>query len=786
MNKKYVAPAKAYRKLQFAAGGNTAVYLFGATGYGKTKLVQEYLTGKGAIWLSPFDYEWDISAIEGSKDKTSIVVVDDLQNLKDEEQKQLLIKLATQKNVWLILIGRMHTPLWLVPLITSGQLVVVSEEDLHLTEDEVKRIAANEGVQFNDEVAYATAIEGHGNAYVAMAVIQMMKAGEDFSADLQKNIKRVFIEHLEKNIIPQWSTELQEFLMKVSVVDSFTLPLAVTITGDNRASAMLEQALGAGNFLQREGDTYILRPMLALALRSRALKVLGVEKYNRCINNAALYYEMQNDFASALKLYEQSGNKDGIFSLLVRSARQHPGSNNFYDLRRYYLSLDESEIETNPLLMSVMSMLYSVMMNTEKSEYWYAKLKNFAATVKGGQRREADEQLLYLDIGLPHRGSVNLLDLFKHAASLIKSGGLTLPELSLTNNQPSIMNGGKDFCEWSKRDAYLADTVGKLIERLMGDFGHGLIHAALCESLYEKGGHDNDVMGHAIMMQMDVERGGKTELMFASVGIQVRLNLMNGNAANAIKLLDSFETRVRSEKLMNLLPNLNALRCRVALVTDNYEYVNQWMQEAPDEQMEFWSLDRYRYLTKVRCYLALGQNQDAINLLKRLLYYADVNKRTYIRMESKLLMGMAMRQENQDWKPVMLEALNEIQGYNFVRIITEKAAGILPLLKEINKAYAAQDGADPEWFKQVLAETKILAERYPGYLLSDAAQRKDFSETALKILKMQADGYSIKEIAENLDMAERTVKYHAAENYRKLNAKGKTDAVQIARSLNLI
>ena len=35
-------------------------------------------------------------------------------------------------------------------------------------------------------------------------------------------------------------------------------------------------------------------------------------------------------------------------------------------------------------------------------------------------------------------------------------------------------------------------------------------------------------------------------------------------------------------------------------------------------------------------------------------------------------------------------------------------------------------------------------------------------------------------------MFERTVKYHAAENYRKPGAKVKTDAVQIARSLNLI
>ena len=786
MQKNFTAPAKAYRKLRFAESSNTAVYLFGATGYGKTRLIREYLADRNAVWLSPFDYEWDIPLPDGNGDDARIIVIDDLQNLKDEEQKRALTTLATQENTWLIMIGRMQTPLWLMQLITSGQLVVVSEEDLHLTEAEVRQIAAAEGVQMDEAVASVTVTEGHGNAYVAMTVIQMMRSGEDFSEDLQKNIHYAFVEHLEKNIIPQWSVNLQEFLMQVSVVDSFTLPLAVTITGDNRASAMLEQALGAGNFLQQEGETYALRPQLVEALRSRALKVFGVDKYNRCANNAGLYYEMQNDFPSALRLYEQSGNKDGIFNLLVRSARQHPGANNLHDLRGYYLSLDEKEAETSPILMSTMSMLYSVMMNPEKSEYWYDKLKAYAASVKGGERREADEQLLYLDIGLPHRGNLDLIDLLKRAAGLAKSGGIHLPELSLTNNQPSTMNGGKDFCEWSKRDQFIADTVGRMIEHLLGAFGQGLVHAALCESFYEKGGRDNEVLNHAIMLQMEVESGGKTDLLFASVGVQVRLNLLSGNTANAVKLLDSFEARVRSEKRANLLPNLNALRCRVALVTDDHEYIKRWLEEAPDEQMEFWSLDRYRYLTKVRCYLALGRNPDAINLLKRLLYYAEVNKRTYVRMESNLLMAMAMRQEKQDWKPVMLAALNEIQDYSFVRIISEKGAGVLPLLKEIRREYAMQDGADLRWFERVLAETKLLAERFPGYLLCDAAQRKDFGETALKILKMQANGCSIKEIAARLDMSERTIKYHAAENYRKLGAKGKTDAVQIARSLNLI
>lgn len=782
MDKDFVAADKGYRKLKFAEETHAAVYLYGATGYGKTKLVHEYLGNREVLWLTAMDQEWDFSIEEGMS-----IVVDDLQMLKSEEQKEILLKLTKRKDIWLILIGRMQTPIWLVPVLTDGHLIVITEEDLHLSVDEVRKIAANEGVELKEEDAKIIVDSGCGCVYAAVGVIQLMRSGESFDEDMWSKIHNMFVKHLETNIISQWSTDLQEFLMQLSVVDEFTIPLAVMITGDNHAPLMLEQAFEAGNFLQREGECYKLRPELVEALRSKALKLFGVKKYQQYINNAGLYFEMQNDYECAIRLYESADNQEGIRSILIRSARRHPGAINLYDLHRYYLALEEKQIENSPVLMSVMSMIYSIMMNQEKSEYWYGKLKSYGESVKGGERREVDEQLLYLDIALPHRGSLDLADILKRTAGLIKSGGLTLPEFSITSNQPSTMNGGKDFCNWSKRDQFMADTIGKLVEKLMGPMGRGLIHAALCESFYEKGGRDEEVLHHAIMHQMAVESGGKIEVLFATVGIQVRLNLLSGNTVNALQILNSFEARVRKEQFNQLIPNIEALKCRLALVTGEDEIADKWMEEeAPNEQMEFWSMDRYRYLTKVRCYLAYGQNREAINLLQRLLYYADISKRVYVRMEAKLLMAIALRREKMEWKCICLEALNEIQEYSFVRIISEKGAGIVPLLKEIRKSYLEQENADRKWFEVVKKEAEQIGERYPGYLVCDSVQPKDFTETALSILRMQSDGLSIKVIAERLDLSERTVKYHASENYRKLGAKGKTDAVQIARSLNLL
>lgn len=55
----------------------------------------------------------------------------------------------------------------------------------------------------------------------------------------------------------------------------------------------------------------------------------------------------------------------------------------------------------------------------------------------------------------------------------------------MTSNLPSIMNGGKDFCEWSKRDTELALMIGKSVEFVLGKYGK-VLYPCSCRSYLEK------------------------------------------------------------------------------------------------------------------------------------------------------------------------------------------------------------------------------------------------------------------------------------------------------------
>lgn len=788
MKEKYIPAAAAYRKLNYAHDMGNAVYMYGATGYGKTRMVKEFIGSSESVWLSVTDEEWDVDDIyrRSVEEKELCVVIDDLQLLNNDEHREKIIGLIESKKVWVVLIGRMSTPQWMVSTMANGNLMVIPEESFMMATAEVAKIAKQRGIALTEqELEYITGIT-YGNVYVISTALQFAKSGMKVDDSFRQQLEELFEDHLKNVVIPQWSVDIQDFLMKLSVVDEFTLPLAVMITGDDQAALMLSEANQVGNFLIKDGEIYKLRPQLTSALRKRALEYFGLNEYRRYISNAGLFYETQDDIINALKMYEKCERKENIKSLLVRNGRRHAGAGYYYELRHYYMSLDDKDVENSPILMSAMSLLYSILLNPEKSEYWYDRLKAYAGTVKAGEKKEADELLLYLDISLPHRGSGSMVDILKTSLSLMRSGGFRIPELSVTNNCPTTMNGGKDFCEWSKRDQFLADTIGKVIEKVNGSMGRGLVHAALCESFYEKGDRDAEVAHHAMLVHMDVEGGGKNEILFAAVGIQARLSIVTGNKFNALQIVEAFTDRIKDYNNIAMRNNLAAFRCRLALVLGEDDIVRKWMEEAPNELVDFCVLERYRYMTKIRCYLANGKNKEAIELSNKMRYYAERYQRNYIHMETGILLAIAYRREGTEWRELFLDTLREVSQYKFVRILSEKGAGILPLLKEIKKSYLVDRNEDTVWYNNVLRETEEIAERYPGYLDCDTAQPSDFSDTAMSIIKKQAEGLSIKEIAKQLGMSERTIKYHAAENYRKLGAKGKTDAVQKAKSMNLI
>ncbi len=782
-------PSDAYKKLRVSKILKQPLYIYGATGFGKTTLVQQYLSNQKYIYISCVDGLWDSERIPKPDEETNatpIIVIDDMHALTNEEKRHEVIALSHRKDIWLIMICRSKIPSWLMETFMELSFLIITEMDLRLNQKDVKGYLEKLGITLASDKLERLVKESEGNAYIIKHTAMRIAEGGDIDDPMIEEISKVFTDYLENIIIVQWDPEVIDFLMKISIVDAFSIPLAEMITGNPYVSSILQKAVESGNFIECTNGVYRIRPALIRALRNRANKILGLQEIRQYKYNAGVYYEMHGQDMQALELFCQCGNDSGIKNLLIRNARRNPGNGHYFQMRQFYFKLEESDIEKDVILMTAMCMLYSLIMDVEKSEYWYEKLKTYHAKIKGGQRREAASRLAYLDIALPHRGSTGILEILKKIPSLLFDKGIGLPEFSVTSNLPSTMNGGKDFCHWSHKDQELAATVGKLVEKILGQYGKGLVNVALGESFYEKGGDTCEVLSKLSKAQLETEAGGKMEIAFAAVGLQVRLYLSNGSSETAKNLLNSFEKKVYEEHTPQLLPNLQALRCRIALYEGNSKVISQWLEKAPDENAEFYILERYRYLTKIRCYLAQGKYHPAFSLIEKLRLYAEQYERRYIRMELGLLTAILKSRNGGEWQHDFVATLKEICSYQFIRIISEEGAAILSLLEKVKKQCLADAEIDKQWFQRMLEETAKMARRFPVYLKQQFVTLPNFSKTALDILRLQADGLSIPKIAEILDMNPRTVKYHTQENYRKLGASGKSEALLAARNLGIL
>ncbi len=772
---RYIRPKRAEKKFKLAKGLRQSVYLYGITGSGKTAFISDMLGKKTYYYFSAGKTGAEQIQIPND-DKNYVVVIDDMHEIMGDSQREeyadCLRLLMRQKNVWLILVARCTMPQWLMPLHVEHAFLIIKETDLQFDRMEQDAFFEKWKVSLSAEQAGEIWQIGGGSP---LFLRLMALAGGDIKQGMNDMWKYLL------HIYSQWDIELQEFMMEMSVVKSFDVKMAQIVTGRKNASQLIKRAMEMGNFLKEEEGRYCFNFFLRDSFQAVIENMIDVEQVGRIYYNAGHMYETYGDIPHALEMHEAGGDRKSILRLLIENARQNPAEGCYFELRRYYLQLPEEDIRTSPVLMAGMSMLQSMLMNREESEKWYRLLERFAAENEGSARREAKNRLLYLDIALPHRGSIEMVNLLKHAGILIKEGKTMLPEFSVTSNLPSLMSGGKDFCEWSKKDKELAATMGKIVELVLGKHGKGLVNIALAESYFEKGMDNYEVLSLAEKGRMQAEVGGKMDSVFVSVGILIWLSVLNGHAEDAQEMLESFEHTVKKQA-PKLLANLHALRCRVSLYQGNVSAVLKWMEEAPDENKDFCSLERFRYMTKIRVYIQFGKYGRAYGLLQKMLYYAKEQKRNYIAIESMFLLALVKYHiKEEGWDSLLQECITRAEGYCFVRIFSREGGAGLKLLRAGKFVWINE-----EYHQQVLQECEKMRRFYPSYLKEKSNPDISLSENALNILRLQAEGYRIDEIADQLGITKNTVKYHSKETYRKLEVSSKAAAVNEAKNRGLI
>ena len=754
-------------------------------GFGKTVTAEKLIRQTGEKYRSvsgdrvPFE-----QLIEDPNWK--ILFVDDLQMMQEEKDLQALCSLIRENpDRRFILASRGLPPGCLMAFQYTGLMSVLHADVLLFDREDIRKLFQEWEVPVTDSELSGVTKESIGHPLGVVITIRHMAEGQTFGPELVAGAFREVFRYFETAIYKRFDLNIRRFLLELAPFEQFDLDMARIVSGDPRVGEMLDWLQRNTTMLRYdEMQRFHFWPQFRAFLMWEMDREYPEEKKKTLYSRGGMYYELKEDFVHAMDCYIRGGDHSKVSELLIRSAELHPGMGHYYEMEKYYHSLPEKEILASPALMQAMSMLCAMEMDYEKSEQWYEALKQFAEQCDrmdaGG--RQARSRLAWLDISLPQREVSGLTDTIPAVFRLLREKEITLPPFSVTSTLPSIMNGGKDFSDWSKKDDMLYQVLRIPVEAVLGKDGVGLADCAIAESKFEKGEDITHRMLSLVQRAGEIQRNGTPDIEFAVTGLLVRSQMASGRSDDAVRTMEQLRTRFAENGLDRFLPNMDAMRCRMDLYVGDLDRADDWYREkAPRDLMKLNVMKRYQYLTQAMVELAAGKNQDVLLTLSSLELYCRTCRRHLDSIHLLIIRAIACwREKDKTWKTYLDEALDIAEEYQFIRPVSGYGAAVLPLLEECSR------DDQNKWYLRLMAAVREQAAYYPAFLQPRTAPGESLTATELQILRLICADKSNAEIGKIMDIKLPTVKTHVSHILDKLGVSRRSEAKTAAKKRWLI
>ncbi len=752
-------------------------------GFGKTVLADALLRGRKVLRQNAGEPDCAISLPAQDWD---VLLIDDLQLMQEETGPQALCELIrSSPERRFVLLSRGTPPGCLAAFQYTGLMTVLYADDLLFDRDDIRKLFDAHEVAVTDNEIGAILKESTGYPLGLVTVAQCMSGGKTFGAEIAVQARRQVFTYFQEHVYRRFDLPIRRFLLELAPFERFDPELARVVSGDPHAGELLEWLLSRTSMLRYDDMQHFhFWPQFHIFLLWEMEREYAPEKRNAIFSRGGLYYELKEDYAHALDCYTKGGDHSKVSELLIRNAELHPGMGHYAEMEQYYRALPEDEILASPSLMQGMSMLCALAADYKGSERWYQELQKFSEQ-RGKQDaagKQARSRLAWLDIALPQRSAEMLTDMFPAVFRLLCSKDVSLPPFSVTSTLPSIMNGGKDFSAWSKRDDLLYQTLRIPVETVLGKDGFGLADTALAESKFEKG---EDISARMLSMMgriHEIQQNGTPDIEFAAVGLLSRSQFASGRADDAQHTLELLRTRFEKHGQKRFLPNIDAMLCRIALQTGDMDTAESWYREkAPKNPQQLNVMKRYQYLTQAMAELADGRSDAALLTLAPLRAYCQTCHRHIDGIHLDMLSAIALyRQDDKTWQAHLTAALDAAREFSFIRTVSIYGNAALPLLETLSW------DKESKWGSRLISAVRMQASYYPAFLQPPLPHGEELTAAEMQVLRLICADRSNAEIGAILNIKLPTVKTHVRHILTKLNVSRRSEAKTAAKKLRLI
>ena len=768
------------------------------------------------------------------------LILDDYHLIESQAVDQALIFLVQHvpPSMQLVIATREDPPLPLARLRARGQLTELRAHDLRFTQAETAEFF-NQSMRLALSAEDVDALEKRTEGWVTgLQLAALSLRQHQNKADFVQSFSgthQFVLDYLIEEILQQQPENIQHFLLSTSILEHLSGSLcdALFPEADSSSQEILEYLEQANLLLVPLDDKrewYRYHHLFAEALQARLSKSYPTEalalhlrasvwyEQNKYWANAIHHAFAAQDFERAANLVEQeweanSGNQyqntiwigwvQALPDDLVRSritlslglawallfAGEIEAAGDRLDDASRLLALasnsdeHEAEIRSDLALLAVARAFYSRALGNNGDTINHAQQ---ALSLSSG----SNDYIVGLAsslLGLVYWAEGELETAVKYVSDAITT-------LKMTGDILFAMSGTFVLAQIKITQGRLFEAVHIYEEaiRLATARGEPILPGTaelhlMLGKLYHEQSKADDAQAHFQQAEMLGKQGALPEWPYDLYLVQAQLKQEQGELEDAFHLLAEAERIFQRGPVPDIRP-VGALKTRVLIQQGKLTEALAWVRKNElSVEGELHYLQEFEYLTFARALIATGDTTEAVSLLERLFKEAEAGERVGSLIEILILQSLVYDMQNDTASALasLEQALTLAEPESYVRIFVNEGAPMTHLLTK-----AAEQGMMPNFVAKLLtiieAESQNRIKESASPLFSQQPLVDPLSPRELEVLQLIAQGFSNREICEQLFLAMDTVKGHNRRIFGKLGVKNRTKAVARARELALI
>jgi LuxR family maltose regulon positive regulatory protein len=746
----------------------------------------------------------------------------------------LLDRMPPQFHLLILTRSDPHLPLAL--LRSRGQLLDIRQDDLRFSAHEAGSfLNAGMGLDLAPQAVEALHARTEGWAaglQLAAVSLRGREKADEFIASFSGS-NRYILDYLFEEVLKRQPSESQTFLLKTSILDSFCGPLCAALLAGTAlgpfpdAQAVLGYLESNNLFvvpLDEERRWYRYHQLFADLLRKR-LRQTDPASEAELHARASRWYEQADlpypavdhalrvpDYARAGRLLADSAEailNRGEYSWLLQSIRKLPAAQaqahpELYIVEATILASTGYLNEAEECLRSFEEHAPAAALDAPLSDWLAgrtATVRALIAILQGdaaGSRRYAGLALEKLPRGSESPWRAHLLVALSHlnvasgdleaarqdlveaveAGKLARHAYMTLDaatHLSLTLWMQGRLN---EACQVNQQALQFVEQLGGLdgtLEAGMLFLGWGFI---LCER------HELDEAGEYIRHGLEASRSaGNPGTLAWAYQVFIRFLIAQGDLPAAEAAAREADRLVQGSDIPAWIEcGAAALIAQVWVRLGKIAAAEQYLARRGillGGEIQYPHQAEYHALACL--FLAKGELDAAEQLFERLREWAEIaGQRSWvIAAQVQLALVYRARGQRQPALQALTRAMELAEPEGYVQLFVDEGEALAGLIRDVPLDYARRLLAAFPGAKAGPVGVTGVRQRAPALF-------DDLSPREVEVLRLVAEGLSNKEIALQLCISLRTVKYHTNSIYTKLNVSSRTQAVGQARALGIL